>query len=293
MQNQSRFLRTCLPLVLAAFPALLGSLGLMHLAGVSSSLMVQQMVVFLVSIVVLGPLFARLRPRERPLAWVPLALAALLLLPMVMSGEVSGPQRWLLLGRFRLYLAPIVIPALLLTLAKRTSSPASNPVAREAGAAILLAGVALVLQPDAAQATAFAVSVGWLLFNVPASVRTRGVIWLVVAACAGLSWQRPDPLLPVPHVEGVFELANGLGGWALMGAILVAVLPAATLLWQARRSDVPGAAAVGLYYGTLLCLAPLQITPVPLLGFGAGPLIGYVLMVMLASRLRVELEAGR
>jgi hypothetical protein len=46
--------------------------------------------------------------------------------------------------------------------------------------------------------------------------------------------------------------------------------------------------AVAIYYTTLVALAPLEITPVPLIGFGAGPILGYLLMVLVSSRRAVR-----
>jgi len=310
MQHQRCFIRTSLPLLAAAVPALLGSVGLMHGAGVSTSLMIQQAVVFVATIVLLGPALARLPRREAPWPGAPVMLAALLLLPLVMSAE-PGPRRWLLLGPFRLYLAPMVIPVLLLLLGRREKARPLWSLG-----AMLLAGVALLLQPDAAQATALGVALVPLLWSsrlwnsrqgnpglwrsqtAPESTSNGwGGLRLIVAVAmlllVGMAWRRPDPLQPVLHVEGVFALAASLGPVALGGAILAAALPSVALFWQARRMRSSEAGAVGvysiaLYYAALLGLAPLQLTPVPLLGFGAGPLTGYGLVTMLVSRSQVH-----
>lgn len=55
----------------------------------------------------------------------------------------------------------------------------------------------------------------------------------------------------------------------------------AGLVWVARTSGCSSALAVAVYYATLFALAPLEITPVPLLGFGSGPILGYFLVTSL------------
>ena len=91
------------------------------------------------------------------------------------------------------------------------------------------------------------------------------------------TWRLPDPLAPVPYVEGVFRLAADVSPWALAAAVLSAVLPVATLAHVARQNRSVGVLAVAVYLAGVFALAPLQVTPVPLLGFGAGPILGYFL----------------
>ncbi|MBS0658756.1 MAG: hypothetical protein JSR82_10990 [Verrucomicrobia bacterium] len=244
----------------------------MHGAGAGRGLLAQQAVFFLVGAAFVfawppTPQAARVRQSD----WVVLLLALLLFLPLL-GGWGTGPQRWLGLGGFRLYLAPLLLPALLL------SETPWRP------AAWLLAGAALAAQPDAAQATAWTVAalVGLTAPAGPLVARLglgAGLLALSIGA-----WLRPDPLQPVDFVEGVFRLASGIGLPALLGAVLAAILPAVTLGWLAfRRRSVAVASAVA-YWLTLVALAPLELTTVPLLGFGAGPVLGYLLTAFLAAR---------
>lgn len=104
---------------------------------------------------------------------------------------------------------------------------------------------------------------------------------LVLAAGAAL--QRPDPLSPVAHVEGVFQLAASVGPLALASAWSAAMLPVATLLWLGVSTRNRGLLAAATYYGALLAHAPLLVTPVPLLGYGAAPILGYAAMAALPT----------
>jgi hypothetical protein len=60
--------------------------------------------------------------------------------------------------------------------------------------------------------------------------------------------------------------------------VLAAALPVMALGWLARKTSSPGILAACLYFTVLYLLAPAQVTPVPLIGFGAGPVIGYFIM---------------
>jgi len=150
-------------------------------------------------------------------------------------------------------------------------------------AAMVLAGIALLLQPDACQLTAFTLAA---IPVVGASAFARPLKYAVIASLlflALISWQIPDPLQPVLHVEGVFVLARQVSMLALLAAIAAAALPVLVLAWLSFTQRSAGLLAVAVYYATLFVLAPLQLTPVPLLGFGAGPVLGYFLAARLAS----------
>ena len=68
----------------------------------------------------------------------------------------------------------------------------------------------LYLQPDASQATAFALAI---CLHQPLAI-----------PFAVLAWTRPDPLLPVPEVEGIIALAHSQSH--LRSTIAIAVLSA-------------------------------------------------------------------
>ncbi len=277
-------------IIVAATPAIAGSAMLMHAAGVPRGLIAQQVLIFLVPAIAIW-LAVRRRYQAgdaTDIHWMCLALAACLVLPVVARADTTA-ARWLHAGPVRLYIAPVVLPSLLL-LQGRTA-PRS---ARGMGWCLLatvVTGVALLLHPDAAQLTAFALAsmpvLLWREGALPSRFGTRVLVAAGLVAAAGAGWQRPDPMAPVDHVEGALRLAGSLGPVALAAAMTAVLLPPAVLLWHAWRARSPGLLAVAIYYVALVALAPLGITPVPLLGFGAGPILGYLLMVLVAARVAV------
>jgi len=141
--------------------------------------------------------------------------------------------------------------------------------------AVIGIALALALQPDASQVTAFALACAVLFHRAP--------IALVLAGSVALAWKQPDPLKPVPYVEGVLELARGIGPLAFIGALVALALPIGVLFWQARSHKSIPLASVALYYVVIDICAYLQLTPMPLLGYGAGPILGYFLFTALIS----------
>jgi hypothetical protein len=268
-------------LISAAVPALVVSLLLLDFAGVARALMLQQGAVAIVAIVA-GLLWVRCAAKRYASAkssWLLLALAALVCAP-ILSG--TAPNRWLGFAGFRLYVAPIVLPLFLLVWHRALSNGAATTIRSHIAAAAVVLGLAL--QPDAAQLTAFAIAAMALLWHAIVSRITKLISIAALLLTVAVSWITPDSLVPVLYVEGVFTLAASHSPWMLLGALLAAALPIIALLWLAHRMRCAGLMAVALYLAVLYLLAPIQVTPVPLLGFGAGPILGYFIMASQAGR---------
>lgn len=278
-----------LSLVAAAVPATVGGVLLMRASGAASALVVQQLAVFVVG-VGLAWSVAALRPvREDviPRPWTSGGLAVALFLPLLVARD-AGPARWLPFGPTRLYLAPVLLPALLFLAGTRPSSRTADGLL-----VIAAAAVALWLQPDAAQLTAYACAVAMIVGSSRAAVPLRMAVLTVLTILAVSCWWRPDPLAPVPHVEGALQLAAEHGAVVGTAATIAALLPALTLAWLAWRVRSVVLLACGVYFGALVALAPLQVTPVPILGFGAGPVLGYTALAALVARRVSSIDARR
>lgn len=283
-------------LLCAAAPAVVGSLLLMRFAGVGTASMLLQASTFGVggAALALSPRFWRLPASEVFQVGLGVALVAGLLIPLVIplvADDAAGPHRWVPLGGVRLYVAPLVIPPALLLLGR--SIEGSESRARWAALASIVASVALLLQPDAAQLDAVACAVLPILWVARLSRVARAIVLAAIAATALAAWQRPDPLAPVPHVEGVFALAARAGPVALAASLCASIGPTGALLWRAARNRDTGVLAVAIYYAVVLAHAPLLVTPVPLLGFGAGPILGYLLVAFAAADRPDRVREGR
>lgn len=195
----------------------------------------------------------------------PIALAATLL-----NAPQEGVHRWIDVGPLHINAAAALLPAAIVALAALRDRRWSWIAA----AAIL--GL-LVLQPDASQATAFGAGMLVVLafLRAPTAVRAGGAIVTVLAIAA--AWMRPDPLAPVPEVEGIVGLA---WGWSPVAAVAAVALLAATTLWPLRIALADGPAKAAALALAACCavsaLAPaLGAFPVPLVGIGMSPVLGF------------------
>lgn len=262
-----------LPYLVAPVPALVVGVLTMRMSDVPAALWGQNLAAWAVGMLLcLGLWRTRSSPgRGRWFDFAAVltlaALAATLLAP-----GVEGVHRWVPLGPVRLHAAAVLLPPLLVAMQGLSQARGwwiSTGVA---------VGVALVLllQPDAAQATAFAA--GCLVLLLPPAgrdpLRLAGMLLLPVLA--GLAWLRKDPLAPVPHVEGIVGLAAGLGaGWAVAAAVSLLVLPLPFFL-AGRGAAKHAGLALGTYVAITLVAAFLGNFPVPVMGYGVSPIVGYL-----------------
>lgn len=252
------------------------SIAVLQLAGVGPVVWAVQ-----ASAIVLAAVLARtlgaIAPGRRRIVVAAGCLWLVALLPL--GGEI-GPPRWLRVGTLSLYVAPVVVPpALVLASAAMRAGQGRRTLAL-AGLSGL--GFVFALQPDLSQV--LALTAGAVVVGLAGRPRLRVFLagLLPFAAAGWLASARLDPLAPVVHVELVFELAYAWAPWAGIGVTLAAV----ATVWRlaARLVGIDRALlAVPVYYAMLFAISPSGLTPAPLIGFGAGPWLGFGLMLGLVD----------
>ena len=272
-------IRTLL-MLLAPLPALGIGVLVMQRSGVRPTLWGQQLGAGLVLLTLCAVMRAILRPtrRSRSWTWAIVGGAALLLLTATLAHPgVDGVRRWVSLGPLPLHAAFVALPALLVVLCAILRRQSVGSAAWLFPCAAGIAAGVLVLQPDASQATAFAVAVAVVLLqHGPASISGWAAGGLVVGA-ALLAWSRPDPLAAVPHVEGIVGLAARLGaGWAIASVLALGLLLLPFVFAASRRREQRAEGLALAAYYAVTCVAPfVRPYPVPILGYGLSPILGY------------------
>lgn len=261
--------------VTAPLPALLLGVLVMRRAGVSPAIWGQNLAIGSVLAVVCALLPTAPVSRSKPWWWRSVVPAVLgLLAATFLDAGSEGVYRWVPVGPLRLHAAAIALPILVIVLGVMSHKAGD----KYQGWLVLLAGSAalilLVAQPDAAQVTAFASALLTLLiFNrMPPSVTILAV--LVTVAAVIWAWRRADPLQPVPHVEGIVGLAGQNGVLWRAGALLALALLPLPFLFATRNSS-PTPFALGIYFSLCEVGSFLGAFPVPVMGFGLSPILGY------------------
>jgi hypothetical protein len=214
----------------------------------------------------------RLPPPARPATrWLLTAASIVAILLPFASAGMLGVHRWISVAGLRLHASAIAAPLIVWCVAAAASHGIGRALAIGATAGIILA-----FQPDAAQATSLAAACAVVIVRArtkhPRQVLLSVAVLLVVSAA---SFVRRDPLPPVPHVEGIFDVvASGGPASAAMATAALVLLPVPFFVaWYRHRS--PASLALGVYVAMTL-LAPAWGTfPVPVMGYGASPILGY------------------
>ena len=190
--------------------------------------------------------------------------------------DTPGPERWVSFGPLILYMAPALLPSFLVACSVWIARGGRSQ--HFALAAIVGASVLLAAQPDASQALALLAASTVAVARSPSRSSVSVVALAFAALATAWAFSQPDPLQPVAHVEGVFALA--LGHSLFAGAAVIA--SAAALVVGLHLNSSGGRtwlSVVAVYYAVLFACSVAGLTPAPLIGYGAGPLLGFGLMV--------------
>lgn len=269
--------------MLFPLPALAVGILVMRASGVPATAWGQNLAACVIGILLC---FALARPRASrrgEAGWVAAGVLALGCLAATwLDPGVQDVHRWLRLGPVRLHAGALVLPVVLAALAGLERAGRRHVSTLLSIATALL----LALQPDAAQATAFAAAAVVLLLPRNRAERHAWIRLVPLLALAGLSWLRRDPLAPVPHVEGIVGLAMELGtGWGAAAVASLLLLPVPFFAAR-RQGDGRMALAIGTYVVVTILAPAVAHFPVPVLGQGASPIIGYFAVIGLLRRSR-------
>lgn len=215
---------------------------------------------------------------------VVVAFGGLLLATALFGVSVEGASRWMRVAGLGVQISLVVVPAMLVAFARRRDLLSTLGV--------MLAAVALALQPDRAMAGVLASGLAVLALHR----RDRWVFSALALAVAGFiaTLLRPDLLPAVPYVDQIFYTAfevHALAGLAVVGGALLLVIPAITGYGlDPRNRDVY--AVFGVAWLAMVVAAALGNYPTPLVGYGASAVLGYAIsLAFLPGKVRSAASA--
>lgn len=211
------------------------------------------------------------------------AMAGALLATALLGDKVDGAARWVNLGGWPIQPSLILLPLMLVVLARTRNAVAT--------AGIVVAAAAMAIQPDRAMAGMLAGGLAVLAIMRP----DRHVITAFGASIIGfaVTLARADTLPAAPYVEQIlysaFDVHPAAGAAVLSGLVLLFV--PAIVGWCRDPANRATYAAFGAVWFTGVMAAALGNYPTPIVGYGGSAIIGYALSLIALPKL-VEADAG-
>lgn len=255
--------------ICSAVGAVVLGLAYMGMAGAPYRYLGMNVAALAIGFVALAATVRFLRNVDRLPGAVTLSLGAALLATAVFGVPVEGATRWVRLGAVVLQPSLIVLPLIIVAFAERRDLAAT--------CGLLLAALAVAIQPDRAMAGVLAAGLGVLAIARPD--RWTIAALLGAAAAFAVTLVRADRLPAVPYVDQIFYTSfevGALAGLAVLAGSLLILAPALA----GRRAD-PGRGEVYSVFGAvwlaIVAAAALGNYPTPLVGYGGSAILGYLL----------------
>ncbi|GFZ33276.1 hypothetical protein CSC2_38020 [Clostridium zeae] len=143
----------------------------------------------------------------------------------------------------------------------------------------IVIAILLAIQPDASQLTGFAIPMMIMLYSKINKKILRSLMFGILSLLIILSWVHLDSLPPVAYVERIVSLLANMGlMWLILGVISLIILPVPFILFPPKNFKIPSI-CVGLYFIIILISTLFGNFPVPLMGYGISPIIGYFIPI--------------
>ncbi|WML38474.1 hypothetical protein RCG19_14745 [Neobacillus sp. OS1-2] len=247
--------------------------------GVDSSIWIQNIIVWIFG-TILGCAFL-IRNKKSYLHQdnfsLTIIILLLLVLPFLFDG-LDGVHRWVSLGPIRFNVAVIFLPLLIIQLWRLSLK---RPIFYTVGLTYI-ALITLLLHPDASQVTAFACATVVMIWKNITTPMLKILHLALTAIIVILSWLFLDDLAPVPFVEQIIFLVADMGTiWLILGVIslILLLLP----FFLGGKKNVLSL-SLGAYYLMMIIATFFGNFPMPIMGYGVSPIIGYSIAITLLNK---------
>ncbi len=211
-------------------------------------------------------------------------ISLLLLILTLISPGMNGVHRWVSVGIIKFNVSFIVLPIMIVELWKMSQIKGL----RFTAVITVAISTLLAIQPDASQLTGFAIPMMVMLCSKADKQRLRTFIVGILTILIIFSWMFLDNLPAVAHVERIVSLLANMGlMWLIIGIISLAILPIPFILFPPKSLKLPSI-CVGLYFIIILVSTLFGNFPVPLMGYGISPIIGYYISITWYAKSKIN-----
>lgn len=266
------------------FPALfIGTLAMVSY-GVPASIWMQNIIIWIIG-TLLGSLFIIKKNGKNLMngnSKSAILIVVLLVLPFFFHG-LEGIHRWVTIGPINIYIASILLPLLIIHLWKLALNHREVYIVGLSFITLVI----LLLHPDAGQLTAFACGAAILLWKHMNNRALKLLSITLTFALVALSWVFLDHLKPVPYVEDILFLVADMGNIWFITGIFSLLLLLTPFFYYAKKSIL--SLSLGVYFLTTMIVTFIGNFPMPIMGYGISPVIGYLISITFLNRNKVNL----
>ena len=138
----------------------------------------------------------------------------------------------------------------------------------------------LYLQPDASQLLAFSLPMIILLLKSNISQIIKGSFSVILFFLTFKSWFCLDTLQPVNYTEGILTMLNDLSVLLyIIGIIVLFWIPVYFLISSINKNRNI-CIGITLYYWLMILSTFMGNFPVPFMGYGISPILGYYIFLI-------------
>ncbi|WP_353652072.1 FtsW/RodA/SpoVE family cell cycle protein [Bacillus sp. AFS001701] len=264
-----------LPLVITMPTMIIGVLAMIN-NQVSPSIYGQNILIAIVGgIISFLVLFRDLKSPKKKTNIIVITCILILFLLTFLDKGLHDVHRWIAIGPLRFNIALVFVPLLIIQL---SSLIKSKRFCVTIGFALFFT-VFLFFHPDASQLTAFTISISILLLNIKKNKNIQILLLIVFILLIIFSWSHLDQLAPVSYVEDILSLVKEMGiGWLVIGLISLFILPMPFFLFPPTNAK-PLSLSLGVYFLISILSSFFGNFPVPIMGYGTSPFIGYLIAI--------------
>ncbi|SNS72287.1 hypothetical protein SAMN05446037_101877 [Anaerovirgula multivorans] len=268
-------LRNFVPLIIA-FPSVVIGAVAMHLNKISIGIWSQNIVALIISGFI-SYLFLKEKPKfsKRNSFGFIVPITVILLFLTFLDSGLDGVHRWVSIGPIKLNVASIMLPIFIIELwriLKIFNWWHSMTIT-------IAVSILLALQPDASQTTGFIFPMIILLLSKANKSVIRYSITSLISVIPIISWIFIDSLPPIDYVEEIVLIVKNLGAvWFLIGIGSLALLPLPFIIFPSKNYRLISM-CLGLYFIIIIISTLFGNFPVPLMGYGISPIIGYFIAI--------------
>lgn len=263
-----------IPIIIAAPSIIIGTVT-MYINEVSPFIYTQNILYLILAGLISYFVISRESKGDKNTTTISILMAVIFLFLTFINSGIESVHRWISIGPIKINVAVIVIPIIIINLWQLLQIK-SWWLASISSIGIT---IILVLQPDASMVTAFAIPMIILLCSKNINIIFRSCVVVLLSGLIIFSWIHLDVLAPVSYVEEIVSLVASVGIiWFILGVISLLILPLPFIFFPPKEYKLLSL-CIGIYFIVILISTLFGNFPVPLMGYGVSPIIGYFISI--------------